>query len=262
MNDLTLSYFGGSGGFLLLHLLLLSGKFNTEFTKFTNNKHQTLKDIINFQWNMTENTEWKKSEVWPDNKITNTTESDLCKLYFVCSPSEDTYIYPSKKLLLYTDIDSHFELAFYKKAYWFYGSKTKSLDVAKFKLVLLHWKSHYKNLKGSDWPKCISFRKIHRLPEKVQQELLENQHTQLILNYQSQWPGRKNFEGTLVAEEILPFLNSADYVIKLQDLINTEGRILENLLDLPEINEQQIDLIKHWKSLHPPEFLTKIGIRT
>lgn len=258
MHDLTLLYSGGSGGFLLLHLLLLSGKFNTEFT---NNKHQTLKDIINFQWNITKNTEWKKSEIWPNNKVTNTTASDLLKLYFICNPSEDTYIYPSKKLLLYTDIDSHLELAFYKKALWFYECKAKSLDIAKFKFALIHWQNHYKNLRGSDWPKFKSFRQIHKLPEKIQEELLENSYTKLFLNYQSELPERERFQGDLVTKEIIPFLNSADYIIKLQDLVNTEGKILENLLDLPAINKQQIDLIKHWKSLHPSEFLTKIGIR-
>ena len=69
-----------------------------------------------------------------------------------------------------------------------------------------------------------------------------------------------NYEKDLVDLSILPFLQNADVVVKLQDLVNSNGTVLENLLGIPPINEQQRDLIDHWKKLHPPDLLKKIAI--
>ena len=58
------------------------------------------------------------------------------------------------------------------------------------------------------------------------------------------------------------WLNCAHMVVKLQDLVNSHGSVLENLLSIPPINAQQRELICKWKKLHPPELLQKIGIVT
>lgn len=271
MKSLNLFYSGGSGGFLLLHLLLLSGKFYTSFKS-----DKSLDDIIDYQWNVSDHNRWKSTEIWPDNQQTKKDSTNLCKIYYWCNPIDFvSKIRPGLGLVLYTDINSQFELAFYKKAHWFLGvkskSKSKSLVTTLFKLALNSWTIHYNNLKDPSWPKCLSFRHINRLPEKIQQELLENQHTHKFLNFEPQlswlidelqWLPTENFKNDLVDVSILSFLNSADYVVKLQDIVNSNGKVLEKLLELPPINNKQLDLIKHWKSLHPPELLEKIGIAT
>ena len=59
---------------------------------------------------------------------------------------------------------------------------------------------------------------------------------------------------------MLPFLNSADIVVKLQDVVNSNGKILEELLEIPTMNSKQHELIERWKKLHPQELLEQIGI--
>ena len=200
-ESIVLLYSGGSGGFFLLHLLLLSGKF---YTSFFNDK--SINDAIESQWNITNPDNWKHSETWPDNQATQRTTTDCHKLYFYCllpELSQMPELRSSKYLVLYTDISSQLELAYFKKARWFHNTRKKPID-------LLHETRLYKN--------------------------------------------------DLVTGTILPFLNSAKYVVKLQDIVNSNGSILEKLLGIPKINNDQIALINRWKKLHTPELLTKIGI--
>ena len=74
--DLSLFYFGGSGGFLLLHLLLMSGKFYAAGIDINN---------LEQQWNISDPSKWKDQEVWPKNLLTSRAVSDKTKLYFNCN---------------------------------------------------------------------------------------------------------------------------------------------------------------------------------
>ena len=49
-------------------------------------------------------------------------------------------------------------------------------------------------------------------------------------------------------------------VVKLQDLVNSNARILETLFDIPKINNKQLALLQKWKQYHTKELLTSIGI--
>jgi hypothetical protein len=262
MKDIKLSYSGGSGGFLLLYLLLLSGKFYTSFDKIT------LNGVIDSQWNITNHNKWKESETWPNNEITQLTTTSLRKLYFSCNPDDDKNltIFPGKNLIVYTDIDSQIELAYFKKAnpHWFLGDTSNASftlrKIQVFREKLLEWNIHYNNIKDPTWPKCLSFRHINRLPIAIQQELLESEYTQQFLN-QGFRPFLYNYyKNELVYSPILPFLNSADIVVKLQDVVNSNGKILEDLMEIPTMNNEQHKLIERWKKLHPQELLEKIGI--
>jgi hypothetical protein len=44
-------------------------------------------------------------------------------------------------------------------------------------------------------------------------------------------------------------------------LVNSNGDILLDLLDIPPMTPEQLNLINRWKKLHPPELLEKIGIK-
>jgi len=56
------------------------------------------------------------------------------------------------------------------------------------------------------------------------------------------------------------FLNNADVVVKLQDLVNSNGAVLENSLEISPINNQQRDLICYWKNSIHQSYCKKIGI--
>lgn len=258
MKDLQLCYSGGSGGFLLLHLLLLSGKFYTAF-----DVNESINSIINKQWGVSDHSQWKKSEIWPNNRATLSATTSLDRLYFICNPDKGSAsFFPAKNLILYTDINSQIELSYYKKAYWFVNDRSSSLKIAVFKKIIQEWNVHYCNLKDPSWPSHVSARRINRLPKKIQQELLDSEYTHQLLKKFTDCClcSVGNYKKDLVNLSILPFLQNADVVVKLQDLVNSNGTVLENLLGIPPINKQQRDLIGHWKQLHPPELLQKIGI--
>jgi hypothetical protein len=70
----------------------------------------------------------------------------------------------------------------------------------------------------------------------------------------------EEYRGQLLYKPIVSFLESANVAIMLQDLINTNGAILENKLGIT-INNKQKQLINTWKKLHPLELLSDIGIK-
>ena len=260
MNDLNLLYSGGSGGFLLLHLLLLSNKFHAEFEV-----PYSLDEIINKQWNIVSDKQWKSNEFWPNNNSTANASSNLRKIYFYNNPERfplENFLNNKLNLVVYTDFVSQRKLAFYKRAKWFCNQNNSLALDDKFSEsldLLRSWKKHYNNIKDPSWPLCSSFRKISKLPDNIQKELLSNEHTNYYLTYQFK-NNRAEFYGDLVYKNMLPFLETAEVVIKLQDLVNSQGTVLVDLKLIPEINTKQIALLDHWKSLHPLKLLDDIGI--
>jgi hypothetical protein len=61
---------------------------------------------------------------------------------------------------------------------------------------------------------------------------------------------------------MLPFLQSANATILLQDLVNSRAEALVKLGLINSVNQAQIKFINHWKSLHSKELLESIGIVT
>jgi hypothetical protein len=260
MTNWALQYSGGSGGFLLLHLLLLSDKFYTAF-----DRNIPLDQIIQEHWNIKSLDQWKNTEIWPAWKITLDARVNVDKIYLTCNPFELNYntvlkglVY--KKIVIYTDYQSQLLLARCKKANVpFFGRAGQDLKYIKFKKVLKNWKDHYANIKDPSWPKCLSVRHIDRLPKNIQKEILANPYTEYFLNFKYQDP-IAYFNNEPVHEPMIPYLESADVVVKLQDLVNSNGKILETLFDIPKINNKQRALLKKWKQHHTNELLTSIGI--
>jgi len=259
MTDLNLGYSGGSGGFLLLHLLMLSGQYHVELQQ-----NKTFAEAFEQQWKITNPDHWKESETWPDNAQTHISQTQLNKIYFFCNPYEklDWGRYPGSTLILYTDYYSQTALAHYKKANWYYKTKLgQDLKFSAYKLLLKKWQHHYQNIKDSSWPECRSFRNIKQLPESIQKEILENPHTAEYLNYQYISPVEE-YQGHWVFNSIIPMLTTADFVVRLQDLVNSNGSILVDLLNIPPMTPLQLKFLKTWKQLHSLELLSSIGIHS
>lgn len=261
MTDLNIVYSGGSGGFLLLHLLLLSEKYHVCF-----DKNKTFNQAFDQQWKINGLHNWKRNETWPDNKKTFESISSLCKIYFVCNPIniENLNHYPGKTLVIYTDYYSQLLLAYYKKANWYCNTvsisdSTVPIDLKLTELLsdylLTTWNRYYHDVKEESWPDCNSFNNIQNLPLYIQDELFANEYT-----FISQRLPLANYKDHDVDKAIMPILNLADYTIRLQDLVNSNGSILTEILSTPAMNSKQLTFLQTWKQLHPPELLSKIGI--
>lgn len=81
-SDVYLGYRGGSGGFILLHLLLCSDDYHVSF-----GDGYTFDDVIDMQWKITEPHLWKNSEVWPSNIETDSASSLLPRIFFFATPT-------------------------------------------------------------------------------------------------------------------------------------------------------------------------------
>lgn len=251
-KNLHLGYIGGSGGFLVLHLLLLSNYY-------VNNLSENLTSIIQHHWNVTDHTQWKKSEVWPNNNSTLSMPGDQ-KLFFHLNPSVDLWrSITEKKLLLYTDFASQLKLSKYKNAWVYLLSENTRMDLD------CHFESFYNNIKDPYWPNCCSIEQSLLLDPAIRDEMLTHKDYQNFLQATSweEWSVLSNQDCKLnndIVEHTVPALaQCSDYVIKLQDIVNSNAECLLTPLGLPVL-ESHLTLLEKWKSLHTIELLEQIGI--
>lgn len=251
-NGINLAYSGGSGGFLLLHLLLLSGNFYCNFL------NKSTQQAIDQQWNVVNHNNWKKYESWPVNKLTQSATTNLNKIYFYCNPEMDLNLgeFTDYTVMIYTDYDSQHILAKYKKSHWYlnhFGSLPITNDIS---VLNNEWKMHYNKIRESNWPISVRYEEVYSLPTHVQDKILSHP---LSERFKSLRTPVSIFHGCKVYTAQYPFLNLANVTIKLQDLVNSNGKKLTEMFDFT-INDQQLQLIKSWKKLHPEELLIEIGI--
>ena len=251
--DLNLSYSGGSGGFLLLHFLLLTEKYYCSF--------ESDNDLIS-QWQITNPSKWKSTEIWPDNKVTLLSTTPKSKIYFFCNPTETRMLgYNGKNIVIYTNLTNQIEIAKYKRAHWFVDKNEFGTN----REIIKVWRNHYNNVKDVSWPKCPGLKHFNRLPQYIQEELLNNPYTKTSYPTQSirnMLLSEKStvVNNTTVYSEIAPFIINADIAIKLEDFVNNCGQKLLEQLELPPTNARQQHLISHWKKLHPTNLLIQLGI--
>jgi hypothetical protein len=274
-HDVKLCYFGGSGGFIVLHLMLLSKNFFCQFC----DPEQTIEQIIDKQWKISEPRLWKANEYWPDNIKTQNAQTDLRKIYFFCSPNiDEVNRFDGKIFFLYLDAYAHIKMVEYKHANYFYNESTSLFDnyVAYYRAKLQGWQEHYKNIKDPSWPRCTGPSGFKTLPHHIQKELLDNPYTSANLNIQKYIPldndnRNKKIEllhskkvtaanGIEVMPEVGNFLCYADLALCLTDIINDLDIL--NQISKSTINQDQIALRNRWTSLHPSSLLNSIGIKT
>lgn len=274
-NDIKLCYFGGAGGFIILHLILLSKKFFCQFS----DDGRTLEQIIDKQWQISNPRLWKVNECWPDNYKTQNAQTDLRKIYFFCNPViNEVNKFNGKIIFLYLDADAHIKMTEYKHAGPFYHFPTSLFTnhVAYYRAQIKEWQIHYDNIKDSSWPKCLSPSGFKKLPDFIQKELHNEPHTSALLNIKKyvalDHKTRSKKIETLYSKkvmapngiEVLPavrdFFPHADHLFKLTDVINDLDLLSE--ITKTAINQDQIALRDRWKSLHPFSLLNNIGITT
>ena len=122
LQDVTILYQGGSGGFLLFYYLLLSGQYQTGL------EFDTVEQLILQQFPTSlarQPAGWKQKEFWPDNELCKITK-DSPRLYLICNPlwpdmeqNNQLVSAQTQKYLLYTDIHTQLRMCYEKQAYWF-----------------------------------------------------------------------------------------------------------------------------------------------
>lgn len=258
-NNISIGYYGASGGFLLLHLLLLSGQYCIKFKDDV-----VFADVLQKQWDIKNHNTWKSHEFWPDNDRTELDCTTKNKIYFYCNPTADQFaIQSARTIFLYTDITSQLLLAQYKNAFWYHGGMSDFVYNLRF---IRLWKNHYSNIKDPSWPNCTSHRHINQLPDWIQTEVLQNEYTQQFMgcnNWRDYFVrhNTKMYRGVRVFDAAADLLDQSNDGILLQDLINSRAQILVDKSLIPEVTTHHLHLIDRWISLHSTELLEKIGIK-
>jgi hypothetical protein len=273
-NDVTIFYFGASGGFFALYMLLLSKQYQCVF----NNGSTNAFDIKDSQWNITDVAKWKDSEIWPNNVETLHANFSVNKVYFVCNPdplfltgpgpAPNGYTrLPGKKLLLYTDLETQWYLAKTKRAYWFQDGRELNGSGPIWKnpeFMQKQLQYRYSNARLPGWPDCNTFEEFYRLPQEIQNECREHHHLWEVLDYEKfdnndYFPTGVEYQGNMIYKRAAEFMDGMDVVVKLQDIIRTKGRALYDPLGLAP-SADAIKFIIQYLSLHTPEqrkYLTK-----
>lgn len=250
-DDIKLFYFGASGGFFCLHLLLLTEAYQCKFA----GQDQNFENIFKKQWNILNTEKWKSHEIWPDNYAT--IESSLLnKVYFSCNDIDKLTTYPGKLIVLYTDIETQWFLARTKRAFWF--ERYSDSDILNH--INQVFSNCYLNVKAKHWPECNSIKQFNSLPNWIKTECFEDFKFSKIwdnkLSPEDQLEAfrdskRRQYKDQWIYEQLLTtnIINQADIVVKLQDLIKTNGEILFEQLGIKG-NQRCADFVNLWLNKH------------
>lgn len=266
-QDIEILYHGGSGGHLAAHTVLGSHTHFCCFKNFPlpNDQQQWLAQfdqILQQQWQINIGSQWKKHEHWPENSVTaQHTVPSMNRLYLVCNPEHDLPRRPEcHRVVIYTDWHTQTALSVFKHCNWFAGAE--NIEQYCYQHCFATWSRSYEAVRDPGWP-MVSLTELDQLSDSVQQELCDSdpsfvlyfqwlQHRSTIclyldllaLNYKLDM-----YQGDLVWP-MSDLVRNASVVIRLQDLVRTQGRCLTGQLDLPW-HQRHADLIQHWLGLHP-----------
>lgn len=266
-NDLTIYYFGGSGGFFALYTLLLTKQYQCLFKDGSTDVFTT-KDT---HWNIKDVANWKDSEIWPDNAKTLMATFGSNKLYFICNPDPlflsqpgsfiRTYEQlPGKKLLLYTDLETQWYLAKTKRAYWFQAGKELDGSGPQWKnreFMQEQLRFRYGNARQAGWPDCNTFEEFYQLPQHIQDVCINQHHFWEVLDYEKfdnsdYFPEGVEYKGDVIYKRAAEFMQGMDHIVKLQDIIKTKGKALFDPLGI-QPTADAVKFMLQYLSLHTPE---------
>ena len=267
-TDVTICYYGGSGGFFCLYLLLLSNQYKCFFEDGTHSAYETK----SAHWDIKEVAQWKSGEIWPDNHQTARANFEVNKVFFLCNPLPITHVpgeqvnmvakFAGKKILLYTDLATQWHLAKTKRAYWFqlgkqHNGKGTNWHTPEYQQEQIQ--IQYNNIKKPEWPTVTTLADFNALPQAIKDVcILEHSMWEVVdigkFDEPGYFPPGVEYKGDLVYKKVVDVIPQMDIVIKLQDLIKTQGRILFDQLGISSNAETQKFLI-YYLSLHNAEQL-------
>lgn len=253
----NIGYRGGSGGFLFLHFLLLSEHYYTDMFDEVNFSH-----VLQQQWNIANHREWKNTEFWPNNHAVIEAKTDLNKLLYFCNPTAEDFFQKKHTVNIvaswYQDIkDPAWPIIasvddFVNLPQWIINEMYNTLE-CKNTLLYLASKGYSKSVwlytDFDSQNELAYYKKAHFYNAQPDKEKI-----------QKSCERTESWQNLEVDKNAVYFLNHSDIQIKLQDLVNSPDSLIDHGL-IDRVSQKQHDLLKHWKSLHPPELLKKIGIK-
>lgn len=266
-NDVTIFYFGASGGFFALYMLLLTKQYQCCFK----NGDTDVFKVKESQWNVNDVSKWKYTEIWPDNVKTLTSTFTANKVFFVCNPDPiflsqpgefiRTYEdFPGKKILLYTDLQTQWHLAKTKRAYWFQPGRELDGSGPQWKtdeFMQEQFRYRYDNAKLPSWPECPTVEQFYSLPKDIQDKCIIDNHFWELLDYKkfddpAYCPIGVEHNGETIYKRAADFMTGMDVIVKLQDIINTKGRALLDPLGV-QSTPDTVKFVIQYLSLHTPD---------
>jgi hypothetical protein len=253
----NIGYRGGSGGFLFLHFLLLSDQYYCDIFDNVN-----FSDVVAQQWNISDHNLWKINESWPNNCKSINDDSTLNKIVYFCNPTIEEFFQKKQSIknvaVGYNNVKDPSWPAvesindFVNLPKWIYDEIYNTLD-CKNTLAYLTGQANVKSV----W----LYTDFDSQNELAYYKKAYFYHTQPLREKMQDFKTRTElWNGISVDKNAVHFLNHSDIQIKLQDLVNTPDLLIDHGL-IRQVNQKQHKLLTHWKSLHPPELLKKIGIK-
>lgn len=245
---MDLGYQGGSGGFILLHLLLCSGEYYVSFED-----GHTFDDVMAMQWQITDPCRWKNSEVWPDNNNTMTQSGPLSLIFYYCNPRLKQYFSPKNDIVncyqgckdpswpIIEDFESYNKLP-----KWIRDECEQQHGLAPLVQNIARDKKFLWLYTDIDSQNELSFyKKAYWYAQKPKKPKRRFKH--------------RIYNNMQVDPRALPFLRRCDIALYLQDVIKNPGILVDHGL-IKSVNATQIRLIEKWLSLHPLELLRKTNL--
>lgn len=275
MKPIHILYAGGSGGNICAHLVLQSNQHFCVFSKLPTPQtarqfRQQFEQVKQDQWAIDRPEHWKRREYWPDNTATSTVlVPGLAKLLLTCTPGDVDVINPDHiTVLLYTDIDTQYDIAKFKRVHLF--TNVIDIDAHCYELCNQVWSKNYSNVKDSGWP-MVDLNDLPTLPMNIQTELFDLHqgfdiwadwlvHRDSCKTYKTLYvssEAQARIDQDWVPQSVADIAGQVDHVIKLQNVVATKGKILLDSVDLPYFSQHQ-DLFDRWFNLHSYELQLKL----
>jgi len=241
MNDnIHLNYYGASGGFFALWILLFGTSYRCKFSD--NGINNDLDLIFHNHWNINNCDDWKKTEIYPNDDETLNSNIEK-KVFFHCNPSSNTFNTQSGyRIILYTDLDTQYKLSFLKKAFYFFKNRHGNIDAPFIR--------SYNNIKDPSWPDINNINQFDQLPKHIQNEFFKMTNIESTTNYIDSIFPTILYNGEKVTHLLHDIINKADLVVKLQDIIKTDGNAILKPLGYNSNNKVK-EFIQFWLNLHP-----------
>lgn len=244
-NEISLNYYGGSGGFLALWIILLGTKYRCVWK----GPDQSLDEVKHKHWNINNVKEWKSTEVWPD--FNGTLDSSLeHKVFFHCSPTTTQWEKQTGlRVIVYTDWNTQMLLSEYKNAFVF--NRNETINWMSNHVNRSFYTSYY-NVKDESWPDLWTIDDYDLLPKRIQLELQQTLNFTSKKDYIDQIFNQTkiHYKGDEVWHELDDKILDASVVVKLQDIVKTNGNSLLEPLGY-KTNDNVTELLAWWLSKHP-----------